>query len=152
MNNEKLPIKFFAPREIDEQRVEPGGGNEPPKWLLEGEKLQTRAEELLSSFGELDSIMTTRQAKNSVVPFVFVAKMCDDATAKSRRKDIVSFFQSSDKRNVIGLSDSDELLVKIDSVDQIRTIYSKLQNYQQNNYAISCLEEFWEFQPFVRTI
>ncbi len=152
MNNEKLPIKFFAPREIDEQRVEPGGGNEPPKWLLEGEKLQTRAEELLSSFGELDSIMTTRQAKNSVVPFVFVAKMCDDATAKSRRKNIVSFFQSSDKRNVIGLSDSDELLVKIDSVDQIRTIYSKLQNYQQNNYAISCLEEFWEFQPFVRTI
>lgn len=151
MKNERLPIKFFAPREIDEQRVEPGGGGEPPKWLLTGKQLQIRSEKLLSSFNELDNIITERQVNNSIVPFVFVAKMCDDATAKSRRKDIVSLFQSSEKRNVIGLSDSDELLVKINSKDEISNIYSKLQNFQQNNYAISCLEDFEEFQPFIRT-
>lgn len=150
MKNESLLIKFFAPREVDEKRVEPGGGGDAPKWLLTGEQLQIRSEKLLSSFSELDKIITARQEKNSVVPFVFVAKMCDDATAKSRRKDIVSFFQYSEKRNVIGLSDSDELLVKIGSKDEISNIYSRLQNFQQNNYAISCLEDFEEFQPSIR--
>ena len=151
MNNELLPIKFFAPRVIDEQRVEPGGNSEDPGWVLKGEKLQTRAEELRNSFKELDNIIIKRQESKSIAPFVFVAKVCTDATAKSRRKEIISFFQSSEKRNVIGLSDSDELLVKIDSVEEMRNIYSKLENFQKNNYAISCLEDFWEFKPMLKT-
>ena len=34
MNNDKLPIKFFAPREIDELRIEPGGSSDIPGWVL----------------------------------------------------------------------------------------------------------------------
>ena len=30
MSNERLPIKFFAPREIDELKVEPGGSSDVP--------------------------------------------------------------------------------------------------------------------------
>ena len=42
MDNERLPIKFFAPREIDELRVEGNRNQEPPRWLLTGQDLIDR--------------------------------------------------------------------------------------------------------------
>lgn len=43
MDNERLPIKFFAPREIDELRVEGNRNQEPPRWLLTGQDLIDRS-------------------------------------------------------------------------------------------------------------
>ena len=43
MDTDKLPIKFFAPREIDELRIEGNGNSEKPKWVLEGDALVKRA-------------------------------------------------------------------------------------------------------------
>ena len=40
MENEKLPIKFFAPREVDELRIEGNKNPEKPKWVLQGEELK----------------------------------------------------------------------------------------------------------------
>lgn len=45
MAGEKLPIKFFAPREIDELRVEGNGSSDTPNWVLEGRELEQRASE-----------------------------------------------------------------------------------------------------------
>jgi hypothetical protein len=149
MEKEKLPIKFFAPREIDELRVEGAGNSEPPKWVLTNDELVNRSSELLAALNQFTDIMSNRVEHKSTVPFVFVAKMCDDSTAKSRRKDISSLFQTSDKSSIIGLADSDELIVKLDSVLQMKEISNRLKDYQRNSYAISCLETFWEFQPFV---
>ena len=42
MENEKLPIKFFAPREVDELRIEGNKNPEKPKWVLQGEELKQR--------------------------------------------------------------------------------------------------------------
>ena len=39
MDNERLPIKFFATREIDELRIEGSRNSDPPKWLLTGQEL-----------------------------------------------------------------------------------------------------------------
>lgn len=150
MGNEKLPIKFFAPREIDELRVEGAGSSEVPKWVLKGDELSQRSSELLTDFSQFSHTVEERAERNSAVPFVFVAKMYDDSTSKSRRKDISTLFQFSDRSNVIGLADSDELIVKLDSVSQMNEISTRLQDYQRNNYAISCLEAFWEFQPMVQ--
>lgn len=47
MDNERLPIKFFAPREIDELRVEGNRNQEPPRWLLTGQDLIDRSTQLL---------------------------------------------------------------------------------------------------------
>lgn len=52
MDNEKLPIKFFAPREVDELRIEGAGNSEPPKWLLSGDALVQRSTELLTAFNQ----------------------------------------------------------------------------------------------------
>lgn len=150
MENEKLPIKFFAPREVDGLRVEGAGSSEPPKWVLTGDDLVRRSSELLAAFDKFTDTINNRINRKSAVPFIFTAKMCDDSTAKSRRKDITSLFQTSAKSSVIGLSDSDELLVKLDSVSQMRDISDRLKDYQRNSYAISCLETFWEFHPFVQ--
>ena len=149
MEKEKLPIKFFAPREVDELKVEGAGNSEQPKWVLTGEALVERSSQLLSSFSKFTDDVTNREKRNSAVPFVFIAKLGEDSTAKSRRKDIHALFQTSDKSSVIGLANTDELIVKLDSISQMNEISSKLQNYQQNSYAISCLETFKEFQPYV---
>lgn len=152
MDNEKLPIKFFAPREVDELRIEGAGNSDPPKWLLSGQELINRSEVLLDAFNQFSSAVDEREKRNSPVPFVFIAKMCGDSTAKSRRKDITSLFQTTDKSNVIGLTGSDELIVKVSSVSQMNEIASRIQDYERNDYAISCLETFWEFEPFVQSI
>ena len=140
MDNEKLPIKFFAPREVDDLRIEGNGNSEPPKWLLSGDALVQRSTELLTAFNLFSSIIDNRIARKSAVPFVFIAKMCDDSTAKSRRKDITSLFQTTDRSNVIGLTDSDELIVKID----MRRIshnsskpFSLNPNYKDINYFVN---------------
>ena len=53
MDTDKLPIKFFAPREIDELRIEGNGNSEKPKWVLEGDALVKRAEILQASLSDI---------------------------------------------------------------------------------------------------
>lgn len=148
MENEKLPIKFFAPREIDELRVEGARTSDPPKWLLTGQALIDRSEQLLDAFHSFSNVFEER--KPSPVPFVFIAKMCEDSTAKSRRKGIMSLFQMSGKGNVLGLTSSDELIVKIESSAQMDELGSRIQKCERYDYAISCLETFWRFEPYVQ--
>ena len=149
MEKELLPIKFFAKREIDESQVEGGGGPEP-KWVLKDHELAERSSELLTAFDQFADIIHARKNRNSAVPFVFVAKMCDDATAKSRRKDIVSLFQFSENNNVIGLADSDRLMVKLDSILQMKEISRRIQDHKRYRKAISCLETFADFSPVIQ--
>ena len=146
MSNDKLPIKFFAPREIDELKVEGGGNPEPPKWLLSGDSLISRSEQLLSDLCRFEEKIKEREAVSSPVPFVFIAKMCDDSTAKSRRKDITNLFQTKDKSNIIGLTKSDELIVRLDSSSEMNVINTRLREYEKNNYAISCLENLFDYE------
>ncbi len=151
MENEKLPIKFFAPREVDELRVEAGGTSEIPGWVLTGSELEQRSSKLDHAFMQFEQTVIGRAERRSAVPFVFVAKMCDGATAKSRRGAISSLFQTGAKSNIIGLTASDELVVKIDSVAQMEEFSARIKDYERNSHAISCLETFWEFQPRVES-
>ena len=132
-------------------KVEPSGSSSVPSWVLAGDALEQRAAELNQAFGQFSAAVSKRAERRSAVPFVFVAKMCDNATAKSRRGDISSLFQVGDKSSVLGLTASDELVVKIDSISQMDEISSRLRDYGHNNYALSCLETFWEFEPEVET-
>ncbi len=146
MDNEKLPIKFFAARNIDELRVEGNNNSDPPKWLLTGQALIDRSAQLLDSFNSFCNIF--KQRNSSPIPFVFVAKMCEDATAKSRRKYIMNLFQLSEKNNILGLISSDELIIKVDSVTQIDELNHRIEDYEHNSHAISCLETFKQFKAF----
>ncbi len=150
MADERLPIKFFAPREVDEWRNEGSGSSDIPKWVLDGNELIQHSEKLFSTFSQFAEILADRKSRKSAVPFVFVAKICDDSTAKSRRKDISSLFQTDDDSNIIGLVDTDELIVKLKSISQMDTISARLKDYARHSYALSCLDTFWEFQPLIQ--
>lgn len=47
---ERLPIKFFSKREEDNMRVEGGGGNKMPSFVLTDDELVERTEKLSVEF------------------------------------------------------------------------------------------------------
>lgn len=147
MEREKLPIKFFAPRDIDELRIEGSGTSEKPKWVLSGQELKNRAEYLSDSLNTIETIMEKR--KDSPVPFSFIARLQEDATAKSKRKDIANFFQVKEMSSVIGLTATNKLIVSFDSLSEFGKISERLKDCTNNDYAISCITDFEEFLPNV---
>lgn len=147
MEREKLPIKFFAPRDIDELRIKGSGTSEKPKWVLSGQELKNRAEYLSDSLNSIETIMEKR--KDSPVPFSFIARIQEDATAKSKRKDIANFFQVKEMSSVIGLTATNELIVSFDSLSEFGKISERLKDCTNNDYAISCITDFEEFLPNV---
>ncbi len=147
MEREKLPIKFFAPRDIDELRIEGNGTSEKPKWVLSGQELKNRAEYLSDSLNSIETIMEKR--KDSPVPFSFIARIQEDATAKSKRKDIANFFQVKEMSSVIGLTATNKLIVSFDSLSEFGKISERLKDCTNNDYAISCITDFEEFLPNV---
>ena len=149
MSNDKLPIKFFAPREVDEQRVEPAPSNPPSNRLLKGEELQEHAKMLVSELDEFSKIVKKKETKNSPVPYVFTAQINKDFTAKSHRKEIVNLFSYKDRTNVIGLSEADELIVKVDNIAQMQELSNRISDFEKNNYAISCIENLYRYTPIV---
>ena len=125
MENEKLPIKFFAPREVDELRIEGNKNSEKPKWVLRGKELKQRADSLRLSLDSLETKFSMR--KSSPVPFSFIVKLQSDATAKSKR----------------------ELIVALDSLEELKEVANRINDYEINDYAISCIEDFEEFVPYI---
>lgn len=147
MENEKLPIKFFAPREVDELRIEGNKNPEKPKWVLQGEELKQRADCLQLSLDELEAEFSTR--KSSPVPFSFIAKLQSDATAKSKREDITNLFQQKSFGGVVGLTDTNKLIIALNSLEELKEISNRIKDYESNDYAISCIEDFEEFVPYI---
>ena len=87
--------------------------------------------------------------KDSPVPFSFIARIQEDATAKSKRKDIANFFQVKEMSSVIGLTATNKLIVSFDSLSEFGKISERLKDCTNNDYAISCITDFEEFLPNV---
>lgn len=47
MTEEFLPVRVFAKRNMDEQKVEGGGSSDTPNWVLVGDELSSRASSLV---------------------------------------------------------------------------------------------------------
>lgn len=138
MKGEKLPIKFFAKREEDNQRVEGGGSRDLPKWVLEGEKLIGKADYLNE---ELDSITSNiNWEKRKSVPVVIKAQISKDALAKTHRGRIKELFTTK-RDNIIGMFNDRTLMIKMDSQEDIREVSYKLADSNQFAYAISAIEK-----------
>ena len=50
MSDDKLPIMFFVTREIDQLRIEGSGSSAIPQWVLTGDDLLQKANELDAAF------------------------------------------------------------------------------------------------------
>lgn len=149
MSEERLPIQFFLPRPIDELKKEAGGSKDIPKWVLQGEDLEVRSNKLSSDFLSLSDAFNVHLKKKSIVPYVFVANIQEDASAKSRRKDIISLFNVSDNTNVIGLNKRSELVITIDNKREYLEISNHLKDYENNKIALSCIDYIGSFEPTI---
>lgn len=152
MENEKLPIKFFAPREVDELLVEGGENKDKPKWVLTGEQLEQRAKKLAISLDSIEEKLSARKAKKSPVPFVFIAKIQEDSTAKSKRSNVTGMLRVGGVDGVIGVATNNKLVVCIDSTDGMKELVKRISDYQDNDYAISCIDDFEEFIPTIESV
>lgn len=98
-----LPIKFFEKRKIDEQLTEGGGEKIQPKWVLKGEDLNNRAQQLQGGISQIATCFQERQKDSHTLPMVMTTTIIDDAIAKSHRKAIVDLLNSDSNFNVIGI-------------------------------------------------
>ena len=149
MKDDKLPIKFFAKREVDQTRIEGGGSSVLPNWVLKGEDLVKKSFQLYGEIEPFEELVAKRKKEGSIIPFVFNAKLFGEATAKSRRNDVESVFQTDSTNNIIGLSGTDELIVQVRSEKNIKSIAKRLKQYDKYSKAISCLEKLKLFSPKV---
>lgn len=149
MADERLPIKFFARREVDNQRVEGGGDSKPPKFMLDGNELVVKAKGYEDIFENFMEQVSRKENKESIVPFVFRAKLIEDAKAKTHRSKVTSLFKVGTENNVIGLSDVDEILVKLEDRRDVGKIIKKLKDVEQYAHAISAIESINEFEPTI---
>lgn len=149
MSNERLPIKFFAKREVDNQRTEAGGSENLPKWILDEEKLAIRSQGFVSTLEGFRREVLKREQSKSLIPLVVKARIIDDATAKTHRREVRNLFRTGASNNVLGLAESDEIIVKIENSRETDTIIERLKNTEKFMYAISCIDSIEGFNPVV---
>ena len=121
---ERLPIKFFSKREEDKQRVEGNSNKDLPKWVLSGDELTIKSEQLVAGF---DEIITKIKWEARTVPVIMQATLNKDAHAKSHRKKIESVFATK-KNNILGVGDENTLLIKVDSLEDAREMQIRLKD------------------------
>ena len=78
MSDDKLPIMFFATREVDQLRIEGSGSSDIPQWVLTGDDLLQKASELNASFDLITTNFKRHQELESR-SLCFVAKLKDDS-------------------------------------------------------------------------
>lgn len=150
MSERNLPIHFFRHREGDENRTEGGGNNEEPRWLLPEMQLIKKSEQLVSELNAFESIITEREKKQSIIPFVCKAILLEKATAKSRRQYAEKILNTSHaKSNIIGIVDKEELIVRIDSIHELNIITQHIKEHDRYNYGLSCLDRIIAFTPSI---
>ena len=144
MPERNLPIQFFAHREVIDERRTEGGGGKDYKWLLPDNLLIKKSEQLIS---ELDSFKTTiaeRENKQSIIPFVFITRLSDNATAKYKRNFVTKIFDTHRTRsNIIGLLNEEELIIRISTVQELEVISRRIK---ETGYLLD--RNFLFFKPF----
>lgn len=149
MADERLPIKFFAKREVDNMRVEASGGGDPPKFVLNPEELIIKSRVFVDTFQEFKTEVLKKERENSLIPVVFKTKIIDDAAAKTHRREVSNLFRTGTDNNVLGLAEEDELIIKVDDSREVDKILERLRNTQRYAHALSAIDSITNFEPIV---
>jgi hypothetical protein len=149
MADRNLPIHFFSYREGDDKRTE-GGGSKELGWILPESELIKKSKQLASELDAFETIVAIREKSQSIVPFVFKAVLQQKATAKSRRQYVSKILDPSrTKNNIIGIADREELIVRINTVQELRTISQQIKQYDNYSHGLSCLNRIEAFKPSI---
>ena len=150
-NNKFLPIKIFQKRRTDERRTEGSGGNKDKAWLLSPEELRNKADEFSNILSETASILQARYEEDSCIPAVLSIDIRDEAIAKSHRREIKKIFDVNYKMNVIGFSENNTLIVKIDTKSDALKIQSNINSIDRFKTGLSSIVDLSHFQPTIES-
>ena len=149
VDGKPLLVRFFEKRKsADDRETEGGGGGSLPKFVLAGNELTAHADEMRQELTEIRLVVESR-LKSSNIPAVLTAKLKDDAIAKSHRGDMVSFLCERDDERVIGVSEDQSLLIRVDSLAQYDAVLRKLHDPASYPKAISGISSIHTFEPEV---
>ncbi|MFZ7120732.1 MAG: S8 family peptidase [Eubacteriaceae bacterium] len=149
MENERLPIKFFAKREVDNMRVEGNGSAKPPKFVLSAEELIIKSKAFVDVIQDFKAEVLKKERENSLIPVVFKTKIIDDATAKTHRREVSNLFRTGTDNNVLGLAEEDELIIKVDDSREVEKIIERFKNTQRYARALSAIDSISDFEPII---
>lgn len=146
-----LPIKFYQKREITDDRLtNAGGSKDDPSWVLHGESLEERAGLLSTGIDDIIKTIEIKPDKYDYIPSIIAVELDENAVAKTHRNSIKEIFnQERDKNNVIGFNNENELLIKVDSVNDATKIKRKLNNSIRYAKGISAITNIAAYQPII---
>lgn len=153
MAEKNLPIKFFQKRQKDEMDTEGGGERRLPKWASP-EIIREKAYYVNGVLSGVSKSLSEKVKRNNYIPSVVKVKLNEEALAKSHRREIANLFNTG-KLNIIGVQGEDEVLVKIDSENDLNAILKKFENANDafpsftTIVGISAITNVEEFKPIV---
>lgn len=127
-----LPIQLVKIRgNQDIFLKEAGGSDELPSWTSVQE-IHTHAISLANELNSISEHFLNRTAINSQLPLLIKAHLNEHATAKSYRPNVRAILNQNHKNNVIGITGFCDLLVKIDSIEDIEAIRLAISSVANN--------------------
>jgi hypothetical protein len=147
-----LPIKFFQKRQKDERDTEAGGGGKLPKWV-DATQVSSKAQYFKETLNTFAKSLSEKVKRNNYIPSVVKLKVHGDALAKTYRKEIGNLFNVG-KLNIIGVWGEDQVLVKIDNIEDLTKIVGNFEKIEtattlstSNILGISSIDDIEDFIP-----
>ena len=156
MESKNLPIKFFQKRQKDELDTEAGGSKKIPNWV-DINQLRPKASYIVDVLSSVSSLLTEKNENNNYLPSVLKLKVDEDALAKTYRREIANLFNVG-KLNIIGVSGEDEILIKIDNINDLQSITKNIKKADNafpsytTVVGISAISDLELFQPEINEI
>lgn len=136
-------------RDADKQLTPlPGGSSDKGKsfWLNDID-LYAQSNYINSFLDTIDLKLTTKKKNKNPVPSIVKITLIDKAIATSFRADLNNLFKTRGKNNVIGFTETQSLLVKVDNEDDLEKIQTRIKDAKRNKISISAIKDVKEFQP-----
>ncbi len=143
---DKLPIKFFAYRDIDVLKREGMGSSDIPNRVLAETELEIRSAQLVEKFNSVIDKVEAKHSTQNYSPTCIELKIHEDFIAKTHRQPISRVFRERKRNNFLHIIDDNKILIRVNPND-METIKASLQDTTQNIYLISVIEDINVFSP-----
>lgn len=149
MTEDFLPVRVFAKRDMDEQKVEGGGSSDTPNWVLVGDELFSRASSLV---GGLERGLSEKE-HNFDLPYFFEVRLDERDTSKSKRKYVTDMLTlGSRPSGIVGMRGSNSLVFELGGIDEVNALKEHLGQPEKYKQAISCVVDIRRFIPSVELL
>lgn len=151
MNDKDLPIRFFSMREKDERMTEGAGDSEIPNWIDRNAIPQKQAS-FADTMAGMAVKLSEKRKRNNQLPSVITLHLNQNASTKGSRQNIASIFNDRGAINIIGVTGSDRVMVKVNSSTEASRIANKISNLRigdKTYLGVAAIDAIDDFAPAV---